>query len=418
MKLNRLFISKGLTLVLVSFIIISANAQTGQPYYNLEGRRNVVSTAVPFLLITPDSRSGAMGDAGVAVPADPNAIHWNSAKLAFMDDEVGFSISYVPWLRSLVPDINLSYLSGYKKIDEMSAFAASLRYFSLGDIDFTNDKGEGLGSFRPNELALDGAYARKLSENFSLGLALRFIYSNLTGGTPVNGTQETKPGIAFAGDISTFWRLKEFSVYKKKVNLNIGANLSNVGSKITYTDENDRDFIPINFRLGTYFNITIDQYNELAFAIDLNKLLVPTAPIYQVDSNGNPIFDLTGNRLIFMGMSPDQPVIEGMIQSFYDAPGGFKEEIREINPSVGMEYWYNKQFAARAGYFYEHPTKGNRQYVTLGLGVRYNILDFDVSYLIPTSGKTANQSSPLQNTLRFSILFTFDKNKDVKKAKK
>ena len=389
-----------------------------QVHYDLVGRRNVVSTAVPFLMITPDSRSGAMADAGVAIPNDPNAIHWNAAKLAFAKDGMGLSISYVPWLRSLVPDINLSYLSGYKRIDAMSAFGASLRYFSLGDIDFTDDKGGPLGSWRPYEMAIDGAYARKLSENFSLGLALRFIYSNLTGGTPVNGTQPTKPGTAFAGDLSGFWKGKDFSFMKKVCNMNLGINISNMGSKITYTDQTQRDFIPINLRVGTYINCIIDDYNQIALAVDLNKLLVPTAPIYKTDSSGNVVTGPSGQLILLYGKNPDQPTIQGMIQSFSDAPGGLTEELREINPSVAVEYWYNKQFAARGGYFYEHPTKGNRQYVTLGLGLKYNILNIDVSYLIPTSGKTASQSSPLQNTLRFSLIFNFASDKEKTKKKK
>jgi hypothetical protein len=400
-------------------ILFSNSVFSQQNVYNIDGRRNVVSTAVPFLMITPDSRSGALADAGVALPPDANSIHWNAARLAFVSDKMGLSVSYVPWLRSLVPDINLSYLSGYVKIDNMSAFGLSLRYFSLGDITFTNDKGETLmENYRPYELAADAAYSRKLSDQFSLGLALRYIYSNLTGGTPVNGTTETKPGMAFAGDISAFWKSKDFKLFKKDCNWQLGGNISNVGSKITYTDENDRDFIPINLRLGTYLNFHIDDYNEIALVVDVNKLLVPTSPIYKVDTNGNSLLNAQGDLVIYKGKNPDQPVIGGMIQSFSDAPGGFKEELREINPSVGLEYWYNKSFAARAGYFYEHPTKGNRQYITIGLGVRYNILNLDVSYLIPTSAKTASQSSPLQNTLRFTLNFTFGREKEAKKEKK
>jgi hypothetical protein len=416
MNIQRVYLISFLSLFITFFNLSGIKAQTQK--YDILGRRNVVSTAVPFLMITPDSRSGAMADAGVAIPSDPNAIHWNAAKLAFATDDMGLSISYVPWLRSLVPDINLSYLAGYKRIDPMSTFAASLRYFSLGDIDFTNDQGGSIGSYRPNELAVDGAYARKLSDQFSLGLALRFIYSNLTGGTPVNGTQATKPGYAFAGDLSGFWKGKDFSFMKKVFNINYGINISNMGSKITYTDETQRDFIPINLRVGTYINCVIDQYNQIALAIDLNKLLVPTAPIYSTDSSGNAIYGSDGNLVIYKGKNPEQPVIEGMLQSFSDAPGGFTEELREINPSLALEYWYNKQFAVRGGYFYEHPTKGNRQYVTLGIGLKYNILNIDVSYLIPTSGKTANQASPLQNTLRFSLLFNFGSDKDKTKKKK
>ena len=410
MKIGKMKITKGFTiLTTLVVLLLSSNyivAQTND-IYNLDGRRNVVTTAVPFLMITPDSRSGALGDAGVALPADPNSIHWNPAKLAFVKDKQGLSLSYVPWLKALVPDINLSYLTGYSRIDEMSAFGASLRYFSLGDIQFTNDFGEWMGDFRPHELALDGAYARKLSETFSLGLALRFIYSNLAGNTPLSNGTETKPGIAYSGDISTYWQPEPFKVKDKTMNFALGMNLSNIGSKITYTDVTDRDFIPINFRLGTYLNYHIDEYNQIALIFDLNKLAVPTSPIYATDTSGNPIVDPDGKLTVNLGRNPDVPVIAGIIQSFYDAPGGFTEELREINPAIGIEYWYDQQIAGRIGYFYEHPTKGNRQYLTLGIGIKYNILNLDVSYLLPTNNKTASQTSPLENTVRFTLLFNF-----------
>jgi len=391
------------TFTILFFTVIIAYPQ--EDLYNLDGRKNVVTTAVPFLMITPDSRSGSLGDAGVALPTDANALHWNPAKLAFSKDKIGLSISYVPWLKALVPDINLSYLSGYSRIDDMSTFGASLRYFSLGDIQFTNDFGEYMGDFRPHELALDGAYARKLSETFSLGLALRFIYSNLAGNTPLNDGTETKPGIAFSGDISTYWQPEPFKIKDKILDFALGFNLSNIGSKITYTDVTDRDFIPINLRLGTYLNYHIDDFNQLALIFDLNKLTVPTSPIYKIDSFGNPIPGDDGQLVINLGKNPDVPVIAGIIQSFYDAPGGFKEEMREINPAIGLEYWYDQQIAGRVGYFYEHETKGNRQYLTLGIGIKYNILNLDVSYLIPTNNKTASQTSPLENTVRFTLLF-------------
>ena len=207
-------------------------------------------------------------------------------------------------------------------------------------------------------------------------------------------------------------------MFHKVFNANYGINFSNIGSKITYTDQTQRDFIPMNLRVGTYINCAIDQYNQIALAFDLNKLLVPTAPIYQSDSNGQGIYGPDGELLLLYGKNPDVPVIKGMFQSFTDAPGGLQEELREINPSVALEYWYNKQFSLRAGYFYEHPTKGNRQYVTLGVGVKYSILNIDVSYLLPTSVKTANQSSPLQNTLRFTLIFNFASEKDKAKKKK
>jgi len=411
-------IMRNKTLVLMLMLLVSGfNSFSQSNLTNLDGRRNVVTTAVPFLMITPDSRSGALGDAGVALPPDANSIHWNPAKLAFVENPLGLSLSYVPWLKALVPDINLSYLSMYSKIDEMSTFGASLRYFSLGDITFTNDFGEYMGDFRPHELAADAAYARKLSETFSLGLALRFIYSNLAGNIPLPGGTETKPGIAFSGDISTYWQPEPFKVGGKDADLAVGMNISNVGSRITYTDETDRDFIPINLRLGAYFNYHIDNFNKIALVADLDKLLVPTTPIYMVDSFGNPQIN-NGIPVLHSGKNPDVPVIQGMVQSFFDAPGVIdtttntvvkgsilKEEIREISPAVGVEYWYDDQIAARVGYFYEHESKGNRQYLTLGIGIRYTVFNLDVSYLIPTNNKYASQTSPLENTVRFSLQF-------------
>lgn len=409
---NLLFVS-----VILGSILIKSNTCFGQYNFigkDLTNRRNVVTTAVPFLLITPDSRSGALGDAGVALSPDANSIHWNPAKLAFIESDLGVSLSYVPWLKALVPDINLSYLSYYMRIDEISTFGASLRYFSLGDIAFTNDQGEHIGDFRPNELALDGAYARKLSKSFSLGLALRLIYSNLAGNLALSSGAETKPGWAFAGDISGFWKVKPLEVAGRDLFINVGGNISNVGSKITYTDKIDRDFIPINLRLGTALKYEIDEYNDITLVFDLNKLLVPSLPVYQTDSSGRPVTNPDQTLLIYSGENPDVPVIQGILQSFYDAPGGSKEEIREINPSVGLEYWYKQQFAFRAGYFYEHKTKGNRQFFSVGIGLKYNILNLDVSYLIPSNTGTASQTSPLDKTLRFTLQFDFGQMKENK----
>ncbi|MEX0967612.1 MAG: type IX secretion system outer membrane channel protein PorV [Bacteroidia bacterium] len=389
-----------------------ASAQI-QSASQLSGRRNVITTAVPFLMITPDSRSGAMADAGVAITPDANSTHWNPSKLAFVENEFGFALSYTPWLKALVPDINLSYLSGYKKIDEFQSFGGSLRYFSLGDIAFTDQFGASLGDFRPYEFAIDGTYARKLSDNFSVGVSLRFIYSNLAGNTPLTNGGETQPGTAVAGDLSAYYE-NETELFGYEGTLAFGGNISNIGSKITYTDETERDFIPINLRLGSYLNLELDEYNEIGFTMDLNKLLVPTSPIYKLDSNGQFIpVQGSSDFEIERGENPDQPVIAGMIQSFYDAPGdsttsGFVEELREINPSIAIEYWYDQQFALRAGYFYEHPTKGNRQYLTLGVGLRYNVFGLDFAYLVPTNSQKTTQRSPLENTLRFTLLFNFE----------
>lgn len=396
------------------FLIVGLTKVNGQisNYWQLDGRQNVITTAVPFLAITPDSRAGGLADAGVALPPDANSIHWNPAKLAFVDHQFGFGLSYTPWLRNLVPDINLSYLSMYYKIDNLQTFGASMRYFSLGDIQFTDNFGDNIGSFRPYEFALDGAYSRKLSDYFSVGLALRFIYSDLAGNIPLQGGGETKPGTSIAGDISAYYQ-KDINAFGYNAKLALGGDISNIGAKITYTDKTQRDFIPTYLRLGGYLNLKLDEYNELAFTADLSKLLVPTPPQPVLDSLGRPETNPDGTIKIAKGMNPNQPAIQGMIQSFYDAPGGFKEEIQEIDPSIGVEYWYAHQFAVRAGYFYESPKKGNRQYITVGAGLRYNVFGFDAAYLIPTNSKPGQQS-PLENTVRFTMLFHFDKAKEKK----
>lgn len=386
---------------IAALVLMLVSVQGISQITGLDGRMNVLTTAVPFLTITPDSRSGALGDAGVALDPDANTIHWNPAKLAYMKNPFGLSLSYTPWLANLVPDINLNYLSGYYKIDDMSGFGASLRYFTLGEINFTDINNQSLGSFSPNEIAVDGAYARKLSENFSIGVALRFIYSNLTGGINTSGA-ETRPGISGAGDASWYYRRKDVSVGGRDADWSLGMNIQNIGAKISYLQNQDADFIPINLKLGGYFNFHIDEYNEIGIVADFNKLLVPTLPFIHPDST-----DADGNPAIRYGMSPDVGVPQGMIQSFYDAPGGFNEEMREINPSIGLEYWYARTFALRAGYFYEHPTKGNRQYVTLGFGLKYNTLQLDFSYLVDARVRSIGVS-PLANTIRFSLKFNFN----------
>ncbi len=385
------------------------NAQVG-----LDGRRNVVTSSVLFLQITPDARSGGLADAGTAIPSDPNAVFWNLAKLAFVSHEFGFSYSYTPWMRALLPDMNISYLSTYKRIRRWrGTIGASLRYFSLGELRFTDENGNDQGSFNSSEMSIDAGLAQQLSERLSMGIALRFIYSNLTGNLPLSGGIQTKPGIAGSGDLSIFYRNPDIKLKNKnqKGVLAAGLTFTNIGSKITYTNEQDRDFIPATMRLGVAFTYPIDDYNEVIFTADVSKLMVPTPPIYQTDSNNIIVLGPDGHPIVLKGKNPNVPVITGIFQSFYDAPDGFKEELREYTPSVAMEYWYAQQFAIRAGYFYEHETKGNRQYLTLGLGLRYSVMGFDFAYLIPTNNKTASMTSPLQNTLRFTLQFNFDKSK-------
>ncbi len=430
MKLRILFIV-GLLLW-----VMSSNAQ-----YNIikNGQRvNTLPVAVPFLTIGPDARAGGMGDGGVATSPDANSMHWNPAKYAFIDDKMGFSLSYTPWLRNLVNDINMAYVSYYNKIGNMQTIAFSLRYFSLGEITFTDEQGTNLGTFKPNEFTLDGTYARKLSDYLSLAVAGRFIYSNLTQGQVVQGV-ETKAGISVAADVALYWQ-KNVNWFKNMDSeFAWGLNISNIGNKISYTSSNiEQDFIPTNLRLGARLTLHLDDYNSLAFYGDINKLLVPSPPVYAWDTSGQLVpIQGTDKFLIAAGMDPNVSVIKGMIQSWYDAPGNvsavkdengndvyymyndqavvsttvesgsaFKEELREFYYSLGAEYWYNKIFSVRAGYFWEHATKGARQYVTLGVGLRYNVFGLDFSYLIPTTG--GSQQNPLQNTLRFSLLFNFD----------
>ena len=365
---------------------------------------NTITTAVPFLLISPDSRSGAMGDAGVAISPDANSIHWNPAKLVFIDPikDVGFSMSYSPWLRALVNDINLAYLAGYKRLDRFSTIGASLRYFSLGNITFTDNFGTTIRDFKPNEFALDLVYSRKLSDNFSAGISARYIYSNLTGGTSVGG-EDTKPGQSVATDLSLYYTSNPFKIADKNSTIAFGTNISNIGAKMAYTENAERDFIPTNLRLGSTINTEIDEFNQFSFSLDLNKLLVPTNPYY--DPNDNSIIS---------GRDPNVGVATGIFGSFSDAPGNvlldnngsyyvedgsvFKEELNEFNLSLGAEFLYSELFALRAGYFHEHPTKGNRRFISFGAGVKYKVLELDLSYILALT-----QQSPLANTIRFSI---------------
>jgi type IX secretion system protein PorV len=347
-----------------------------------------IPTAVPFLLISPDSRSGAMGDAGVAISPDVNATYWNPSKLAFLDGDNNFSLSYSPWLRNLVPDVSLSYLAYSHKIDDRNTFGASLRYFNLGSITLTDQNQNDQGTYTPNEFSVDGTFARKFGEEFSLGLTLRYIHSSLANGAFLSG-QQIKAGNAAAAGISFYYN-KKIQEFGNDATFAFGTNISNIGTKISYTDNGTQYFLPTNLKIGAANTINLDEYNEFTFTLDLNKLLVPTPPI--TDNNGN----------IIKGKSDDVTVPLGIFQSFYDAPGGFSEEMQEISLSPGIEYWYNKSFALRAGYFYQNPNKGGLHYFTLGTGFRYDIYAFDFSYIA-----ASQQNSPLANTLRFSIMVNF-----------
>lgn len=368
---------------------------------------NALLSAMPFLRIVPDARGGAMGDAGIATSPDPNAMHYNSSKLAFVDKDMSFSATYTPWLRNLgLNDIYLAYLSGYKQVDDLQALGFSLRFFSLGEINFTNPDGSANGTGRPRELEFAFSYNRKLSENFSAGLTAKYIYSNLASGQQV-GNVAINSANAFAADISF--------TYRKKGNLTaygsewmFGGALTNLGSKVTYTRSEFKDFLPSNLGLGAGLSLNFDEYNSLGFTLDINKLLIPSpiAPrILNTDTGAdepNPDYDCCP-----ADGEPDykqQSMFSALINSFGDAQGGFSEELKEFNFSFGVEYWYDKQFAVRAGYYYEHPVKGDRQFITVGAGLRYNVFAIDISYLVPTN----NRRNPLDNTLRFTLQFDFE----------
>lgn len=388
---NR-FALVGLSLALA----LNATAQTG---LNGQSTVNTVTTAVPFLRISPDARSGAMGDVGLAITPDANAQYWNVSKIPFAEKKYAVSATYTPWLKDIVPDIFLAYLSGYAKFGEKTPQAISFgfRYFSLGEINYTAFDAQPLGTGKPNEYSFDLGYSRQLSPNLSTGLSFRYIHSAIATGLASTSGIDYKPGNAVSADLGVYYTKSKDIDDFRSTNFSFGAVLSNVGTKIAYSSTR-RDFIPINLGLGAAYTYKIDEYNKITAALDLNKLLVPTPQ----DTSTTP-----GVKKYAI---PDKTVVSGMFGSFGDAPGGFSEELKEWQISAGLEYWYQNQFALRAGYFYENKDKGDRKFLTCGLGVRYNIFNLNFAYLIPSgTGVTRN---PLSNTLRFSLMFEFD---DLKK---
>ncbi len=389
------------TLLICTLVVASTFGQDTEP---ADGSR-VITTAVPFLMISPDARSGGMGDAGVSTSSDAYSIFWNPAKYAFSDKSFGFGIGYVPWLRGLVNDIGLASVAGFGKIGDKQAIAGSLRFFSMGEVMFTSETGVELGTVKPNEWAIDLTYARKFSREFAGAVSARYIYSNLV---PVNySNYDVRPGQSVAADIAVYYHHDMEIKGLNAASIDFGLTISNIGVKMSYSSTSViSDFIPTNLRLGPSFRMDIDDYNSIMVGFDLNKLLVPTPPVYAMDSNNLPVIGPDGEKVIEKGMDPDVSVVQGMLQSFYDAPYGFKEEMQEINFSVYTEYWYNKLFSIRAGYFYESKYKGDRQFFTIGAGLRYNVFGLDFSYLVPVKN-----NNPLQNTLQFTLLFNFDKGK-------
>ena len=394
--------AKRIYLMLVMLIGV-ANFQVSTLHFQLgsaqaQDKRNMfnpVNYSVTSLAIAPDARAGAMGDLGVATEADANSQYWNPAKYPFNIARAGISASYTPWLRKLVNDINLANLAGFYRIGDYNALSASLRFFTLGEVSL--DESDDAMTIKPYELAVDVAYSRMLSECFSMGVAMRFIYSDIT----YDYTAESKAGKAFAADISMY-RNGYFMMGNRECSFAWGLNINNIGSKISYGGDDNAEFIPTNLRLGANFTLPFNQYNKLSIAADANKLLVPTYPKQNEDESDEEYTDRVQRQ--YYDLSP----ISGIFKSFHDAPNGFKEEMQEIQWSLGLEYNYNDRFMVRAGYHHEHANKGNRKYVTAGAGFKMSVFAIDAAYVFSTS-----QSNPLDQTMRFTLSFDLDGMKDL-----
>jgi hypothetical protein len=379
---------------------------------------NTITTALPFMAITPDSRAGGMGDAGTALSPTSTSVYWNTSMISFAKEKSELSLSYTPWLRQLTNDIHLSYLSFYYKVNRLHSIGGALRFFSLGEITFTDASGNVIRDDKPSEFEITGAYAFRLSDKFSIGLNGKFAYSNLTGGLTVGGVN-TKAGIVGGTDLSFTYFNEDAKIGKTKGSYTFATTINNIGNKVAYSELSQRDFIPMNLKIGNAFKADFDKYNSVTFALDLQKLLVPTPAYYDV---------IDGTYTMISGRSNDVGVISGMIQSFYDAPGApltdadgkyiqnadgsyevkkgskFTEELTEINIAGGLEWWYNNVLAVRGGIFYENKNKGNRQYINVGASFKYNMFGIDFSYLASISGR----QSPLANTLRFTLRLNLD----------
>ncbi len=389
---------------MASIVTLYAQPNPQTPISGQVEERNPIITAVPFLTIAPDARSAGMGDAGVAVSPDVNATYWNPSKLAFAENSIGASASVTPWLQKIVGDMALYYLSGYKKVNNNSAVGISMRYFDLGDMQFTDINRNVIQDFNPREFSFDASYALKLSQRFSMGVTTRFLHSNLSGNFTSGSTNtDTKPANSLSADVSAYYTNDELILGGYDSQLAFGANLSNLGPKITYSDDDNRDFIPTTLRLGTALTTEFDPVNKLTFAFDVSKLMVPTPPITAIDENGDEVI-VAGRD------NSDRGWVEAMFLSVGDAPNGFGEEMRELMFAAGLEYWYNDLVAVRGGYFHENRNKGNRQYFTLGVGLRYQVFGIDFSYLI-----SRQQNHPLADTLRFSLLFNLNGKSDSAK---
>ncbi len=387
-KLRLFLIQLGCCLSFISY------AQTST-VVEQKGGYNPITTAVPFLNVTPDSRHSAMGDAGVATSPDINDQYWNPSKYAFIEEQYGFALSYTPWLRNLVNGVNFADLTGYYKLDDIQAFGSSLRYFSMGEVQLTDKTGAYLNTARPNEFAFDVSYSRKLSDNISGGVVLRYIHSALSA-----GSNNYTPGNAFAADVSFYFK----NIWKDaddRQSLCGGVNLSNIGSKISYDNGETKEFLPANLRFGATYSNVVDNLNSFSLSLDFDKLLVPTPSVKTTVSSDGTIISSYNDH-------SDRSVLGSLFTSFWDAPGGFAEQVHEFNISFGAEYWYDHKFAGRLGYFYENANKGNRKFISMGVGMKTNVCSVDLSYLIPVQ-----RNNPLSNTIRISMLFDINNIKQI-----
>jgi len=378
---------------LLTFVSIVVNAQEKKDLFN------PVSYAVISQTIAPDARGGGLGDVGAATDPDVNSQYWNPAKYPFNISRAGVALNFTPWLRSLVNDMNLSYLTGYYRIGDYSAVSASLRYFNLGEVYMSED--ENAMTINPYEMSLDVAYSLMLSEKFSLAAAIRWIYSDMR----FDQTEDNSPASAFAADIAAYYQ-NYVNIGQRECQLGIGLNISNIGSKITFSGQEYSQFLPANLRLGASLMIPLDEYNRLTIAADANKYLVPTIP-QQEDGEDNADYEERVHK-----QYSDVSSISGIFKSFSDAPGGFKEELQEINYGIGAEYVYNDKFSLRAGYHHESANKGNRKYFTVGGGFKMNVFSLDAAYVVATA-----KSNPLDQTLRFTLSFDMDGIKDLLKRR-
>jgi hypothetical protein len=413
------------TLVLsICLVFVSQNAFAqptgGSGVTDNDLQLNTITTSLPFMAITPDSRAGGMGDAGTALSANSTSVYWNTSLLSFAKQKSEVSLSYTPWLRQLTNDIHLSYLAGYKQLNKVHSIGGALRYFSLGEITFTDINGDVLRDDKPSEFELVGAYAFKLADRFSIGINGKFAYSNLTGGLTVAGVN-TKPGVVGAADLSFSYFNDDAHIGSTDGTYTFGMTINNIGNKVAYSELSRRDFIPMNLKIGNSFLAEFDEYNKVTFSVDLQRLLVPTPAIYKL---------INGDYVMLAGMNGDVGIITSMMQSFYDAPGvlaedengdyiqnsdgtyqivkgtRLKEELAEINIAAGAEWWYSDVLALRGGVFYENKNKGNRQFLNLGASLKYNMFNIDFSYLASLNGR----QSPLANTLRFTLRFNLGGN--------